>query len=111
MLTAAYLTTSLVVLAVGARYLLAGRHIDEARTMLRMAIGMLAVLGAAAALHRRPARAQHAQASADQDRGDGGALGRQQAGRLVLFAWPDAKTETNLFEISIPQGRIADPHP
>src|ERR1700716_3016505 len=44
MLTAAYLTTSLVVLAVGARYLLAARHIDEGRTMMRMAIGMLAVL-------------------------------------------------------------------
>ena len=29
MLNAAYLTTSLVVLAVGARYLLAGRHIEE----------------------------------------------------------------------------------
>ena len=44
MLTAAYLTTSLVVLAVGARYLLAGRHLDEGRTMMRMGIGMLAVL-------------------------------------------------------------------
>src|SRR5882724_7687438 len=42
MLTAAYLTTSLVVLAVGARYLLAARHLDEGRTMMRMAIGMLA---------------------------------------------------------------------
>ena len=31
-------------------------------------------------------------------------------GALVLFAWPDEKTETNLFEIAIPQGRIADPH-
>src|ERR1700704_4333649 len=45
MLTAAYLTTSLVVLAVGARYLLAARHIHEGRTMMRMAIGMLAGLG------------------------------------------------------------------
>src|SRR6266516_238798 len=45
MLTAAYLTTSLVVLAVGARYLLALRHSEEARTMMRMGIGMLALLG------------------------------------------------------------------
>ena len=44
MLTAVYLTTSLVVLAVGARYLLAGRHLDEARTMMRMAVGMIAIL-------------------------------------------------------------------
>src|SRR6266487_1065961 len=34
MLTAAYLTTAFVVLAVGARYLLALRHSEEARTML-----------------------------------------------------------------------------
>ena len=45
MLTAAYLTTSLVVLSVGARYILAARHIDEGRTMMHMAIGMLAALG------------------------------------------------------------------
>ncbi len=43
MLNAAYLTTGFVVLAVGARYLLAGRHIEEGRTMLRMAIGLTAV--------------------------------------------------------------------
>ena len=81
MLTAAYLTTSFVVLAVGARYLLAGRHVEEGRTMLRMGVGMLAILAPLQALHRRPARAQHARAPADQDRRDGGALGRQQARR------------------------------
>src|SRR5712691_9309960 len=44
MLNAAYLTAGFVVLAVGARYLVARRHQAEARTMLRMAIGLLAVL-------------------------------------------------------------------
>ena len=44
MVTAAYLTTSFVVLAVGARYLLAGRHLEEARTMLRMAVGFIAIV-------------------------------------------------------------------
>src|SRR6266446_2554710 len=39
MVTAAYLTTSFVVLAVGARYMLAGTHLNDARTMLRMAVG------------------------------------------------------------------------
>ena len=43
MLNAAYLTTAVVVLAVGARYLLADRHVEEARTMLRMAVGMILV--------------------------------------------------------------------
>src|SRR5947209_1741345 len=44
MLTAAYLTTAFVVLAVGARYLVAGRHHADGRTMVRMAIGMIAIL-------------------------------------------------------------------
>ena len=44
MLNASYLTAGFVVLAVGARYLIAGRHVDEARTMLRMAVGLMAVL-------------------------------------------------------------------
>ena len=44
MLNAAYLTAGFVVLAVGARYLLAQRHQTNARTMVRMAIGLLAVL-------------------------------------------------------------------
>src|SRR5687768_11530031 len=44
MLNAAYLTTGFVVLAVGARYILAGRHLEEARTMVRMAVGLLAIL-------------------------------------------------------------------
>src|SRR5262252_9226831 len=44
MLTAAYLTTSFVVLGVGARYLLAGRHIEEARTMVRMGVGFIAIV-------------------------------------------------------------------
>jgi cytochrome bd ubiquinol oxidase subunit I len=45
MLTAAYLTTSLVVLGVAARYVLAGAFIQEAHTMMRMGVGMLAILG------------------------------------------------------------------
>eukprot|EP01031_Cornospumella_fuschlensis_P010310 gene10310-12640_t len=44
MLLAAYLTSSLVVLAVGARYLLARKFQDEARVMVVMAVGMLAVV-------------------------------------------------------------------
>ena len=109
MLNAAYLTTGFVVLAVGARYLLAGQacrgraHHD--------AHGSVADgdPGAAAAVHRRPARAQHAEASADQDRGHGGALGRQQAGRTgaVCLAGPEGGEEPvrNLD----PARRLADP--
>jgi len=44
MLNAAYLTTAFVVLAVGARYLLAGEHRAEAITMLRMSLGLIVIL-------------------------------------------------------------------
>ena len=71
MVNAAYLTTSFVVLAVGARYLLAGRHVEEGRTMLRMAIGFIAIVCATAALHRRPARPQYRAVPAGQARRDG----------------------------------------
>ena len=63
MLTAAYLTTSLVVLAVGARYLARrpasrGRPHHDAHGRRHAGYA-----GAAAAFHRRPARAQHARST------------------------------------------------
>jgi cytochrome bd ubiquinol oxidase subunit I len=104
MLTAAYLTTSLVVLSVGARYLLAARHLEEGRTMLRMAIGMLAALGPLQVLigdqhGLNTLEHQPIKIAAIEAHWDG-----SKPGALVLFAWPDEKTETNLFEISIPKG-------
>src|SRR5262245_15333575 len=102
MLTAAYLTTSLVVLSVGARYILHGRHEAEARTMLHMGIGMLAILGPLQILigdqhGLNTLKYQPAKIAAIEAHWDG-----SQPGELVLFAWPDAKTETNLFQIAIP---------
>ena len=82
MLNAAFLTAGFVVLAVGARYWLADRHAEHARTMMQDGDRAAGRAGAAAIADRRPARAQHAQASADQDRRHGGALGQRQAGRL-----------------------------
>jgi len=104
MLTAAYLTTSFVVLAVGARYLVAGRHLDEARTMLRMAVGFIAIVaplqlvigdqhGLNTLVH------QPVKIAAIEAHWDG-----SKPGDLVLFAWPDDKAETNHYEIAIPRG-------
>jgi cytochrome bd ubiquinol oxidase subunit I len=103
MLTAAYLTTSLVVLAVGARYLLAQRHIEEGRTMMRMAIGMLAALGPLQLLigdqhGLNTLEHQPIKIAAIEAHWDG-----SKPGALVLFAWPDERTESNLFEIAIPR--------
>jgi cytochrome bd ubiquinol oxidase subunit I len=103
MLSAAYLTTSLVVLSVGARYLLAGRFLEEGRTMVRMGVGMLALLTPIQlfigdqhglnTLEHQPMKI-----AAVEGHWDG-----SEPGALVLFAWPDAKAETNRFEIAIPK--------
>lgn len=103
MFTAAYLTTSLVVLSVGARYLMTNRFIEEAKTMVRMGLGMVAVLaplqlviGDAHGLNT--AQYQPAKIAAMEAHWDG-----SHPGDLVLFAWPDDKAETNHFEIAIPK--------
>jgi cytochrome d ubiquinol oxidase subunit I len=104
MLSAAYLTTSLVVLAVGARYLLAGKHREEGRTMLHMGIGMLALLAPVQLFigdqHGLNTLAhQPIKIAAMEAHWDG-----SKPGDLVLFAWPDEKAEINRYEISIPRG-------
>nr|HPG88233.1 cytochrome ubiquinol oxidase subunit I [Hyphomicrobium sp.] len=102
MFTAAYLTTSLVVLSVGARYLMQNRFVDEAKTMVRMGLGMVAVLaplqlviGDAHGLNT--AKHQPVKVAAMEAHWDG-----SKPADLVLFAWPDEKAEKNHFEISIP---------
>ena len=102
MFTAAFLTTSLVVAAVGARYLLAERFVEEAKTMLRMGIGMVALLaplqlGIGDMHGLNTAEHQPAKVAAMEAHWDG-----SKPADLVLFAWPDDAAETNHFEISIP---------
>lgn len=102
MFTAAYLTTSLVVLSVGARYLLQKRFIEEAKTMMRMGLGMVAVLAplqlVIGDLHGlNTAKYQPAKVAAMEAHWDG-----SKPADLVLFGWPDQRGETNRFEISIP---------
>jgi cytochrome bd ubiquinol oxidase subunit I len=104
MLSAAYLTTSFVVLAVGARYLAAGRHPDEGRTMLRMGVGFIAIVAPLQLVigdqHGLNTLAhQPIKIAAMEAHWDG-----SKPGGLVLFAWPDEKAETNRFEVTIPHG-------
>ncbi len=103
MMTAAYLTTSLVVLAVGARYLLAKRFMAEARTMLRMGLGMVIVLAPLQVLigdlhGLNTAKYQPAKIAAMEGHWDG-----RHPAPLVLFAWPDAKQERNHAALAIPR--------
>jgi cytochrome bd ubiquinol oxidase subunit I len=103
MMSAAYLTTSVVVLAVGARYALGRAFDQEARTMLRMGTGMLALLAPLQlllgdlhglnTLEHQPAKIA-AMEGHWEDRGPAD---------FLLFAIPDAGAETNRYEIGIPK--------
>lgn len=104
MFIAAYLTTSLVVMAVGARYLVRGRFPEDAKTMLRMGLGMVAILtplqlyvGDASGLNTE--KYQPEKIAAIEAHWDG-----NEPGDLVLFAIPNEEEERNDFEISIPNG-------
>lgn len=104
MLNAAYLTTAFVVLGVGARYLLAGIYQDEARTMLRMAIGLAIILAPLQlflgdqhglnTLEHQPIKVAAMEAHWET----GGPAS------FEIFAWPDQKAQTNRFAISVPHG-------
>ncbi len=104
MLNAAYLTTGFVVLAVGARYLLGGRYIAEGRTMMRMAIGLLAILAPLQLIigdqHGLNTLAhQPIKIAAMEAHWDG-----SKPADFHIFAWPDEKAGVNRFELSIPKG-------
>jgi len=102
MFTAAYLTTSLVVLAVGCRYLMTNRFIEESKTMVRMGLGMVAILAPLQAfigdMHGlNTAEHQPVKVAAMEAHWDG-----SKPADLVLFAWPNEAEERNQFEIAIP---------
>ena len=104
MVNAAYLTTAFVVLAVGARFLLAGQHLAEGRTMLRMAIGLAVVLAPLQLLigdlhGLNTLEHQPIKIAAMEGHWDG-----SKPGDFHIFAWPDEQTESNRFAISIPRG-------
>ena len=103
MMTAAYLTTSVAVLAVGARYVLAGRYPTEARTMMRMGLGMVAILAPLQlllgdqhglnTLHHQPTKVAAME----------GHWENEGPAPLVLFGVPDQEAEKNHFEVAIPR--------
>src|SRR5690606_26264565 len=104
MVNAAYLTTALCVLGVGARYLLAGRHVDESRTMMRMAVGLIAILAPLQLLigdlHGLNTLAhQPIKVAAMEAHWDG-----SKPGDFHIIAWPDETEGRNRFALSIPRG-------
>ncbi|MCU0953898.1 MAG: cytochrome ubiquinol oxidase subunit I [Hyphomicrobium sp.] len=102
MFTAAYLTTSLVVLAVGARYLVQNRFQEEAKTMVRMGLGMVAVLAplqlVIGDLHglntkeHQPAKLAAMEAHWNSN----------EPADFVLFALPNKAGNGNDYEVKVP---------
>ncbi len=104
MLNAAYLTAGFVVIAVGARYVLGGKHMAEGRTMLRMGIGLAAILAPLQLVigdqhGLNTLKHQPIKVAAMEAHWDG-----SKPADFHIFAWPDEKNGTNHFELSIPKG-------
>jgi cytochrome d ubiquinol oxidase subunit I len=102
MVIAAYLTTALVVGAVGAWHLLRDRMNDGARVMFSMAMWMLAVVAPvqilAGDLHGlNTLEHQPAKIAAME-----GHFETQAGAPLILFGWPDMEAEKTLYAIAIP---------
>lgn len=103
MVLAAYLTTAFVAAGVGAWYLVNGRFIEPAKTMLSMGLGLIAVAAplqiVAGDLHGlNVLEYQPAKLAAME-----GHWETRKGAPMILFAWPDEAAETNLLEIGIPK--------
>lgn len=102
---AAYLTTALVVGAVGAWHLLRERTNEGARTMFSMAMGMIAVVAPLQIL----AGDQHGLNTLEHQpvkvmAMEGHFKSYDNGAPLVLFAWPDQAEAKNLYAVEIPKG-------
>jgi cytochrome bd ubiquinol oxidase subunit I len=102
MLLAAFLTTSMCVIAAGAWYFLRGIHDREARAMLHWGLGLAAVLVPVQlavghltgkyVVHYQPSKIAAIEARWHD----------QQPAAEVLLAWPDAAKRRNLFAVTLP---------
>lgn len=102
MVIAAYLTTALVVLAVGAKYQLADRHTAQSRIMIRMGLGMALILAPLQVfvgdLHGlKTMEVQPAKVAAME-----GNWETRGATPFHVFAVPLDSEQRNILEVSIP---------
>jgi len=103
MVLAAFITTCFVVGGVSAFYLLRNRHREGAILMLKLAIAFAAItvpvqivvgdLQGLSVHEHQPVKLAAIEALWETRRG----------APLVLFAWPDAETERNLYEVAVPK--------
>jgi cytochrome d ubiquinol oxidase subunit I len=102
MVNASFLTAGFAVLAVGARYLLQDRHIEHARTMIRMSVLLLVVLAPLQlligdlhglnTLKHQPVKIAAMEGHWHSDR----------PADFHIVAWPDEDAGENRYAISIP---------
>jgi cytochrome d ubiquinol oxidase subunit I len=102
MLLASYVTSAFCVAATGAWYLLRGRHGAPARVMLRMGLGLAAVLVPVQLVighfcGEYVAKYQPSKMAAIEARWD-----NEQPASEVLFAWPDVENRRNRYAITLP---------
>ncbi len=102
MLLAAYVTTSFCVAATGAWYMLRGTDLPEARAMVRMGLGLAAILVPLQLFFGHltgdyVVRHQPSKIAAIEGHWES----RAPAGE-ILFAWPDEAHETNRFVVALP---------
>jgi cytochrome d ubiquinol oxidase subunit I len=110
MLLASYITGAFCVAATGAWYLLRPQYHAEARIMLRMGLGLAAVLvpvqlffghlNGEYVVHRQPSKMAAIEARWQDEK----------PASEVLLAWPDVENRRNLFAITLPPpwGSIID---
>jgi cytochrome d ubiquinol oxidase subunit I len=103
MVLAAYLTTALVVGAVGAWHLLRDRYDGAARTMFSMAMWLASFVAplqvVAGDLHGlNTLKHQPAKIAAME-----GHFETQRGAPLILFGWPDMAAETTRFAVEVPR--------
>ena len=102
MLLASYITGAFCVAATGAWYLLRGKFHAEASIMLRMGLGLAAVLvpvqlffghlNGEYVVHHQPSKMAAIEARWHDEK----------PASEVLLAWPDARNQRNLFAITLP---------
>jgi len=103
MLLACYLTTAFCVAATGAWYLLRRVHVEEAKRMLDMGLGLAAVLIPAQIAFGHLNGAYTAEHQVSKFTAIEGRWQTEEPARLILFAWPDEANERNLYEVAIPR--------
>ncbi len=104
MVLAAYLSTAFVVAGVASYLMLRRRAVEDCKTMLKMAFGLIVIL----APLQLVAGHQHGLSVYDTQPTKLAAMeGHWETyeGRapLILFAWPDEESESNLYELAIPE--------